>query len=129
MKHPCWSIRGLYFTTKVTNLLTVFQDAKLEHGTEIIFRINLAVFSLRAERDGIYQANCQSHSGRQSIRPSPTSNNSSIYLKKKHENAFHNSTQPRFELNISGTGLANYYCASLLLNRHHTVGTGTAVTR
>jgi hypothetical protein len=73
----------------------------------------LAVFSLR-QNAGVYQANYQSHSRRQSNRPSPTLNNSSIYLKKQHENTFHKSTRSRFEPNISRTGLANYYCASLV---------------
>jgi hypothetical protein len=86
------------------------------------------LFSVLGQNAGVYQANYQSHSRRQSKRPSPTSNNSSIYLKKQHENTFHKSTWSRFEPNISRTGLANYYYASLLFNRHHTVKSGTAVT-
>lgn len=92
-----------------------------------MFRMNL-LFSVLGQNAGVYQANYQSHSRRQSNRPSPTSNNSSIYLKKQHENTFHQSTRSRFEPNISRTGLANYYCASLLFNRHHIEETGTAVT-
>lgn len=102
MKQPCWPIRGLCFTTMVTKLLTVFQDAKPERDREIMFRINL----LLGQNSSVYQ----------------------IYLKKQHENTFHQSTRSRFEPNISRTGLANYYCASLLFNRHHTQENGTAVT-
>jgi hypothetical protein len=59
-KHPCWSIRGLYFTTKVTNLLTVFQDAKLEHGIEIIFRINL-LFSVLGQNAMVFIKQTANH--------------------------------------------------------------------